>query len=324
MHSNKSYSDNSPILFIVAPCFNEEDVLPETSKRLAEKIEFLCAKEEISEQSKIFFIDDGSMDNTWEIIEKYYSENPKRFGGIKLTKNKGHQKALLCGLLSLKSYCDMIISIDADLQDDINIIDEMVVKFKSGCEIVYGVRSDRNTDSFFKRTTALGFYSLMRLLGVDILHNHADFRLMGKRSLDALSEYGETNLFLRGIIPMIGYKTGIVYYSRAERFAGTSKYPLKKMLAFSFEGITSLSIKPIRMITWLGILIFCISIGLIVYFLFQHFSGFTITGWSSIIVSLWGIGGLVLLAIGIIGEYIGKIYLESKQRPHFHVEQVLK
>jgi hypothetical protein len=245
------------------------------------------------------------------------------FSGIKLSKNRGHQNALLCGLFSAKDLCDAGISLDADLQDDIEVIDEMVEKYKTGCEIVYGVRSGRKTDTPFKRISALCFYSFMKLLGADIVHNHAEYRLMGKNALNALSEYREINLFLRGIVPLLGFKTGIVYYSRTKRFAGKSKYPLHKMVKFALEGITSFSIKPIRMITSLGILLFCASIGMIIYFMVRHYTGHTVTGWSSTICSLWAIGGLILFSIGVVGEYVGKIYLETKQRPRFHVEKFL-
>ncbi|GMO30053.1 MAG: glycosyltransferase family 2 protein [Termitinemataceae bacterium] len=312
------------ILSIVVPCYNENSVLPETAKRLASKIEQLKSQKLISENSNIVFIDDGSTDDTWDIISKYHNENPALFYGIKLSKNRGHQNALLCGLLTMKDHCDVAISIDADLQDDIEIFDKMLAQHVSaGCEIVYGVRSKRKTDSVFKRTTALLFYSFMRFLGVEIIYNHSDFRLMGKLALNALSKYKEVNLFLRGIIPMLGFKCGIEYYERAARFAGNSKYPLKKMLAFSFQGITSLSIKPIRMITFLGVFIFFFSIVMAAYFIYRHFSGHTIVGWSSMIVSLWAIGGLILFSIGIVGEYIGKIYLEAKQRPRYQIEQFL-
>jgi glycosyltransferase involved in cell wall biosynthesis len=310
-------------LSIVVPCYNEEEVLPETAKRLQEKINSLISRRVISDRSTIIFVDDGSADKTWEIITRLHAEKPEIFSGIKLSKNRGHQNALLCGLFSAKDLCDACISLDADLQDDIEVIDEMVEKYKTGCEIVYGVRSGRKTDTPFKRLTALCFYSFMKLLGADIVYNHADYRLMGKNALAALSEYREINLFLRGIVPMLGFKTGIVYYSRAERFAGKSKYPLQKMIKFALEGITSFSIKPIRMITSLGILIFCASIGMIIYFFVRHYTGHTVTGWSSTICSIWAIGVIILFSIGIVGEYIGKIYLETKQRPRFHVEEFL-
>jgi len=311
------------ILAIIVPCYNEQEVLPETAKRLSGKMQQLVNEQIIDEKSQIFFIDDGSSDNTWNLIEKYHTENPRHFSGIKLSKNRGHQNALLCGLLAVKDFVDAAVSIDADLQDDIDVIGKMMEKYRAGYEIVYGVRSDRKADSFFKRATAQGFYRFMRFLGVDVVYNHADFRLMGKNALDALAGYGEVNLFLRGITPLLGFKTGIEYYSRAERLAGISKYPLRKMLKFALEGITSFSIKPIRMITFLGIFIFTVSIAMIAYFFVRYFTGHTISGWASIACSLWGIGGLILFSIGIVGEYIGKIYLETKRRPRFHVEQFL-
>jgi glycosyltransferase involved in cell wall biosynthesis len=311
------------ILAIVVPCYNEEEVLPETAKRLSGKIRSLVAKGAVSEKSKIVFVDDGSRDNTWGLIEKYYADDPDVFCGIKLSRNRGHQNALLCGLLSMKDYADAAVSIDADLQDDVDVIDRMVERRREGYEIVYGVRSIRKTDSLFKRASAQGFYRLMRFLGADIVYNHADCRLMGKEALDALSEYKEVNLFLRGIVPLLGYKTCIEYFERAERFAGMSKYPLRKMLAFAFEGISSFSIKPIRFITVLGVLIFTVSLAMIVYFFARYFSGRTVAGWASIVCSLWGIGGLILLAVGVVGEYIGKMYLETKQRPKYRIEKLL-
>jgi glycosyltransferase involved in cell wall biosynthesis len=312
-----------PFISLVIPCYNEEDVLPETAKRLSDKIRQLISKKVISEKSTIFFVDDGSGDNTWGLIKKFHTENPQLFSGIKLSKNRGHQNALLCGLLAAKDYVDAVISIDADLQDDIDIIDKMIEKHTQGYEIVYGVRKSRETDSFFKRSTAQSFYRLMRFLGVDIVYNHADFRLMGKYALESLAEYGEVNLFLRGIIPLLGFKTCIEYYKRSERFAGKSKYPFRKMVKFALEGITSFSIKPMRMITMLGILLFTASIAMIIYFIFRYFSGHTVSGWASIACSLWGIGGLILFSIGIVGEYIGKIYMETKHRPRYHIEQFL-
>jgi glycosyltransferase involved in cell wall biosynthesis len=311
------------IIAIIVPCYNEQEVLPETARKLSGKIQQLISKQIISKKSKIFFIDDGSSDNTWGLIEKYHSENPQDFSGIKLSKNRGHQNALLCGLIAVKDQVDAAVSIDADLQDDIDVIDKMIEKYRAGYEIAYGVRSDRKADSFFKRSTAQGFYRLMRFLGVDVVYNHADFRLMGRNALQALSQYGEVNLFLRGIIPLLGFKTSIEYYTRAERQAGTSKYPLRKMLKFALEGITSFSVKPIRMITFLGIFIFTVSIAMIAYFFVRFFTGHTISGWASIACSLWGIGGLILFSIGVVGEYIGKIYLETKRRPRFHVEKLL-
>ena len=310
------------VLYLVIPCYNEEEVLPETSKQLREKMLSLIEKGRISNESRIVFVNDGSKDRTWEIIEKLHEEDPI-YQGVKLSRNKGHQNALLAGLMTVKDKCDMTISLDADLQDDIDAIDEMVEKYYDGCDIVYGVRNSRDTDTAFKRKTAEGYYKVMGFLGADIVYNHADYRLMSRRALDGLESFGEVNLFLRGVVPMIGYKSDKVYYARKERFAGESKYPLKKMLAFAWEGLTSLSIKPIRMIMTLGSLIFLISIIMLIYSVIRHAAGATTIGWTSTVVSIWAIGGLQLLAIGIIGEYIGKIYLETKHRPKFIVEKYL-
>ena len=276
----------------------------------------------ISRESKIMFVNDGSRDRTWEIIKELHESNPI-YSGVKLSRNKGHQNALLAGLMTAKEKADMAISLDADLQDDVDVIDQMVEKYYEGNDVVYGVRSARDTDTFFKKFTAEGFYKIMQAMGVEIVFNHADYRLMSRRALEGLSEFREVNLFLRGIVPLIGYKSDIVTYERHERFAGESKYPLKKMLAFATDGITSFSIKPIRMITTCGFLIFAISILMLLYFLVVHFMGRTVHGWTSTIVSIWAIGGLQLLAIGIVGEYIGKIYLETKARPKYIIETVL-
>ncbi|MFR0880258.1 MAG: glycosyltransferase family 2 protein [Oscillospiraceae bacterium] len=310
-------------LYMVIPCYNEQEVLHETARQLKEKMESLKSRNMISDKSRIVFVNDGSKDNTWSIIEELH-QSDSIFRGIKLSRNKGHQNALMAGLMTVKNECDAAISLDADLQDDINAIDAMVEKFSEGCDIVYGVRSARKTDTFFKKFTAESFYKIMEKMGVEVTYNHADYRLMSKRALDALEQFKEVNLFLRGIVPMIGYKTDCVYYERKERFAGESKYPLKKMIAFAMEGITSLSIKPIGMITALGVGIFTISIIMLIYFLVRHFIGQTVEGWTSLAVSVWAIGGLQLLAIGIIGEYIGKIYLETKARPKFIIEKYLK
>ena len=310
-------------LYMVIPCYNEQEVLHETARQLKEKMESLKSRNMISDKSRIVFVNDGSKDNTWQIIEELH-QSDSIFRGIKLSRNKGHQNALMAGLMTVKNECDAAISLDADLQDDINAIDAMVEKFSEGCDIVYGVRSARKTDTFFKKFTAESFYKIMEKMGVEVTYNHADYRLMSKRALDALEQFKEVNLFLRGIVPMIGYKTDCVYYERKERFAGESKYPLKKMIAFAMEGITSLSIKPIGMITALGVGIFTISIIMLIYFLVRHFMGQTVEGWTSLAVSVWAIGGLQLLAIGIIGEYIGKIYLETKARPKFIIEKYLK
>ena len=310
------------ILYLVIPCYNEEAVLHETAKQLLAKMNSMFDRGMISRESKIMFVNDGSRDRTWEIIKELHESNPI-YSGVKLSRNKGHQNALLAGLMTAKEKADMTISLDADLQDDVDVIDQMVEKYYEGNDVVYGVRSARDTDTFFKKFTAEGFYKIMQAMGVEIVFNHADYRLMSRRALEGLSEFREVNLFLRGIVPLIGYKSDIVTYERHERFAGESKYPLKKMLAFATDGITSFSIKPIRMITTCGFLIFAISILMLLYFLVVHFMGRTVHGWTSTIVSIWAIGGLQLLAIGIVGEYIGKIYLETKARPKYIIETVL-
>lgn len=311
------------VLYLVIPCYNEEEVLPETSKRLTAKLGAMIEMGLISQDSKIVFVNDGSKDHTWQLIRQYHEENPM-IQGINLSRNKGHQSALLAGLMTVKEYCDMAISMDADLQDDVDAIDQFVEKYYEGCEVVYGVRSERKTDSFFKRASAQSYYKLMLHMGVEIVYNHADYRLMSRRALDEMEGFKEVNLFLRGIVPLIGFQSGVVTYERHERFAGESKYPLKKMLNFAFDGITSFSVKPIRMVTTLGIIIFAISILMLIYFLITWCIGWTVPGWTSIVVSVWAIGGLQLLAIGIIGEYIGKIYMETKARPKFIVQEYLK
>lgn len=309
-------------LYLVIPCYNEEDVLPETAKRLKEKMVSLVEAGKIDKNSRITFVNDGSKDKTWEIIRALHEEDVI-FSGINLSRNRGHQNALLAGLMTVKDHADMVISMDADLQDDINAIDEMIDKYLEGKDIVYGVRSSRAKDTFFKKTTAEGFYKFMNIMGANTVFNHADYRLMSKRALEGLAEFGEVNLFLRGVVPMIGYPWDVVYYERGERFAGESKYPLGKMLAFAAEGITSLSIKPIRLITGLGFFIFLISIVMLIYSFYRHFTGATIQGWTTLMVSVWAIGGLILLSLGVVGEYIGKIYLETKARPRFIVEQFI-
>ena len=310
-------------LYLAIPCYNEEEVLRDSAEKLNNKYNEMMAEGKISPDSKIVFIDDGSKDKTWSIISELHKENPV-FQGIKLTRNRGHQNALLCGLMTLKDKADAVISIDADLQDDINVFDEMVEKYENGCDVVYGVRSKRATDTFFKRFTAEAFYKILNKMGAKVIFNHADFRLMSKRALEAFSMYKETNIFLRGMVPLVGYKSDVVKYERAERLAGESKYPLKKMLALAWEGITSLSIQPIRMITWLGAIIFAISLVIIVYSLVRFFIGATVSGWASTLCSIWALGGLQLHAIGVIGEYIGKIYLETKRRPRYIVEEFLE
>lgn len=310
------------ILYVVVPCYNEQEVLAETSKRLREKFQTLIGSGKIDEKSRIVFVNDGSKDNTWKIIEELHRQD-NLFSGINLSRNRGHQNALLAGLMTVKDCADVAISMDADLQDDINAMDEMLDKYYGGCDVVYGVRSKRATDTFFKRFTAESFYKMMNAMGANTVYNHADYRLMSKRALEGLAEFKEVNLFLRGMVPMIGYPSDVVYYERSERFAGESKYPLKKMISFAIEGITSLSTKPIKMITNLGVFIFLFSFVILIYSLIRHFSGDTVAGWTTIIVSVWAIGGLILLSLGIIGEYIGKIYLESKERPRYIIEQFL-
>ena len=309
-------------LYFVIPCYNEQEVLPETARRLRSKLSGLVSSRTVSEESRIVFVNDGSTDATWFLITQLHEQDPV-FSGINLSLNRGHQNALLAGLLTVRRYADMVISMDADLQDDIDASDEMIRKYYAGADIVYGIRSSRTSDTFFKRTTAEAFYKMMNMMGVKTLPDHADYRLMSRRALAALSEFREVNLFLRGIVPMIGFNEDVVYYERAERFAGSSKYPLRKMMAFAMEGVTSLSTRPIHMITGLGIFIFVVSILMLIWSLIRHAMGATIIGWSSMYVSIWAIGGLILLSLGIIGEYIGKIYLESKDRPRFIIEEFL-
>ena len=310
------------VLYVVVPCYNEEEVLPETSKRLYEKLRTLILDGKISQQSRVMFVNDGSKDKTWEIITSLHESN-RLFSGVNLARNRGHQNALLAGLMTAKERADMVISMDADLQDDINAMDKMIDEYIAGADIVYGVRSARTTDTRFKRWTAEGFYKLMKGLGVDVVFNHADYRLMSKRALEGLAEFKEVNLFLRGIVPQIGYKSATVEYERAERFAGESKYPFKKMLSFALEGITSFAVRPIRLIASLGIFITFVSVIIIIWAIVQKCIGSTEAGWTSLLASVWMIGGIQLFCIGIIGEYIGKIYMESKERPRYIIESVL-
>ena len=310
------------VLYIVVPCYNEEEVLHETTKQLKEKIKSLIKKNVISPESKVMYVNDGSKDNTWPII-KEISQKEKLFTGISLSKNRGHQNALLAGLMTAKEYADIVISMDADLQDDINAIDEMIEKSYNGYDIVYGVRSSRKKDTFFKKFTAEGFYKIMAKMGVEIVFNHADYRLTSKRVLNNLEEYGEVNLFLRGIFPLIGYKTDIVYYERKERFAGKSKYPLKKMLSFAWDGITSFSIKPIKLILSIGIIILFLSMLVIIYSIIMKIIGRTVSGWTFIMCSIWFIAGVQMVSLGVIGEYIGKIYSETKKRPRYFISENL-
>ena len=318
--------DKKSQLAIVVPCYNEEEMLPITSEALRASLDDLFSKGLISDDSFVLFVDDGSKDKTWELISEECKKYPTKIYGLKLAGNVGHQFALTAGLLTAKDCSDVTISIDADLQDDVNVFEDMLVKFHDGCDIVYGVRNSRKKDTFFKRTTAQAFYKLMNSMGVKTIYNHADFRLMSKRSLEAFAKYPERNLFLRGIVPLIGFKTDCVYYERLERQAGESKYPLKKMLALAIEGITSFSIKPISFITGFGVMIVILSFLALIYVLVSYFFGIfgeTQPGWSSLMLSIWFIGGVQLISIGLIGQYIGKIYVEVKQRPRYHIETFL-
>ena len=307
-------------LFVVIPCYNEEEVLPETSKRLVKKMAELEKKGLITPDSKVLLVNDGSRDRTWELICELHKQNPM-FEGVKLSRNRGHQNALLAGLMTAKGRCDVSISMDADLQDDMDAMDRFLEKYEEGCEIVYGVRNKRETDTFFKRETALMFYRLMKALGVDITFNHADYRLMSNRALEALSQFEEVNLFLRGLAPLVGFQSDVVYYDRSERFAGESKYPFKKMLAFAIDGITSFSVKPLRLITSVGMVIFVVSLFMLLYTLVSWITGNAVLGWTSTLASIWMIGGIQLLCLGVIGEYVGKIYNESKRRPRFIIDR---
>lgn len=301
-------------LYVVVPCYNEEAVLPETTRRLGDKLHAMMAAGSISADSRVLFVDDGSRDRTWELIEQAHAQD-ELFTGAKLSRNRGHQNALLAGLMTAKGCADMVISMDADLQDDINAMDKFVEEYYAGHDIVYGVRSSRATDTAFKRLTGEGFYKVMRKLGVEIVNNHAEYRLMSRRALEALSKYDERNLFLRGIVPLLGYPAAIVPYERAERFAGETKYPLKKMLSFAIEGITSFSVKPLTFITWLGILIMAISA------LTMIINAIAGGGLSLVACSIWLMGGIQLLCTGVLGEYIGKIYSEVKRRPRYFIEK---
>ena len=310
-------------LAIVVPCYNEEEVLKIASSALREVIEDLIRKGKISDESFVLFVNDGSTDRTWELIEEEHDAYPTRVCGVKLAGNVGHQFALTAGLLTAKDISDVTVSIDADLQDDVSVIEEMIDKFHAGCDIVYGVRKERKTDTFFKRTTAQAFYKLMNFMGVKTVYNHADFRLMSKRAVEEFSKYKETNLFLRGMMPLLGYQSDNVYYNRKERAAGESKYPVKKMLALAFNGISSFSVRPISLITGAGIVIIFLSILAAIYALISYFTGHVVQGWTSLILSIWFLGGMQLIAIGLVGQYIGKIYLEVKGRPRYNIEKIL-
>lgn len=310
----------TPTLYIVIPCYNEEAVLPVTAPMFLQKLTSLEKDGKISDKSKIMFVNDGSKDKTWEIIESLSREND-RFCGICLSRNRGHQNALLAGLMEAKSKCDITISIDCDGQDDIDAMDKMVDEYLTGAEIVYGVRSSRKKDSFFKRTTAQGFYKLLNAMGAEVVYNHADYRLVSSKVLNEFSNFKEVNLFLRGMIPLVGFKSSSVYYERHERLAGKSHYPLKKMLGLAFDGITSLSVKPIRLITAFGFFIALLSLAGIVWSIVSVILGLTVAGWASTVSIICFLGGVQLLSLGIIGEYIGKIYLETKGRPRYIISE---
>lgn len=315
---------NTPeILYMVVPCYNEEEVLNETAGRLKEKYQSLIERNMISPESRVVFVNDGSKDSTWDIICRLHESDPDFFSGINLARNAGHQNAVLAGLMTVREICDMAITMDADLQDDINTIDAMVEKYYEGNQVVYGVRNARDTDTFFKRFTAEGFYKFMKVMGADVVFNHADFRLMSKRVLNELAEFREINLFLRGMVPLIGFKSCSVFYERHERFAGESKYPLKKMLAFAINGITSFSTKPLKLITVLGGVMSVLSVLAFLWAFIVKIIGHSEIGWSSTMCSIWLIGGLQLLCLGIIGEYVGKIYAEVKQRPRYIIDRFI-
>lgn len=321
-NKNKIMASNNKILYIVVPCYKEEAMLPLSAPILLKKLNELIAIGKISDNSRILFVNDGSQDNTWPIIKALH-EQDIHYSGVNLAGNVGHQNALVAGLTIASEKADYTISIDADLQDDINAFDEMLAKAEEGCDIVYGVRKERKTDTFFKRNTALAFYKIMEKLGVKSIYNHADYRLMSKRATKFLCSFRERNLFLRGMVPLIGYKTDCVYYNRSERLAGDSKYPLGKMINFAIEGITSFSVKPVRMVFFTGVLFLIIAVCVLTYVLYSYFKGEVVPGWSSLMVSMWFIGGSILAGMGIVGEYVGKIYLEVKDRPRFNIESVL-
>lgn len=312
----------APVLAIVVPCYKEEAVLHETHKRLSQLLDRLTTEERISPKSYILYVNDGSTDRTWEIIKEFY-KNTSYACGLNLAGNVGHQNALMAGLNAVKERCDAAISIDADLQDDVNVIPEMVERYMEGNDIVYGVRRERKTDTFFKRTTALAFYRLMKTMGAKSVYNHADYRLMSSRAIQQLCRFRERNLYLRGLVPLIGYQTACVYYNRDRRFAGESKYPFKKMLNFAIDGITSFSVKPVRMIFWLGCIFLLIALCVTIWTLRAYFLHDTVPGWSSLMISLWLVGGTILVSLGIVGEYIGKIYIEVKDRPRYNEEELL-
>ena len=308
-----------PVLYIVVPCFNEQEALPHSHERLSKLIEEMIAQGSIGAESKLLYVDDGSRDNTWEIIEKLSSES-NRVAGVKLACNSGHQNALMAGLAAAVEHCDITVSIDADLQDDINVIPQMVERYRGGCDIVFGVRRDRKSDSWLKRTTAGMFYRLMERLGVDTINNHADYRLMSRRAVMALLDYKERNLFIRGIVTKLGYKTDCVYYDRAARIAGESGYSLRKMMNFAIDGITSFSVKPVRLVFTVGLVFLLIALIMLIYVLCAYFMGRAVSGWPSLFLSVWLVGAFILIGLGIIGEYVGKIYIEVKNSPRYNID----
>lgn len=320
MENEISTAMKTDVLYIVVPCFNEQEVLPVTTPRLLQQLSLLQQDRLVDEHSRILYVDDGSTDDTWALIDRHCREHD-RVCGVKLAGNVGHQNALVAGMTVARERADIIVTIDADLQDDVSVIGQMVERYRQGCDIVYGVRRERKSDTWFKRNTALAFYRLMQRLGVKSVYNHADYRLMSRRAVNQLLQYRERNLFLRGIVPLVGYRSEKVYYDRCERLAGESKYPLGKMMSFAVDGITSFSIKPVRMVLTLGVVFTLIALVMLAYVLVAYFGGRTVSGWSSLILSLWFIGGCVLIGLGIVGEYIGKIYIEVKDRPRYNIEQ---
>ena len=312
----------SPILYIVIPCYNEQEALPITARRMTELLDDMAGKKLIAPDSRVTLVDDGSKDDTWKVISSLH-EADGRFEGVKLAHNAGHMNALWAGMTMVVDKCDCLVTIDADLQDDVNAIYGFLEKYAAGADIVYGVRDNRDTDTAFKRVTAQGFYKVMDKLGVETVYNHAEYRLMSRRAVQALLSFGEVNMFLRGMVPLLGFNTEKVYYSRGERVAGETKYPLKKMIAFAIEGITSFSNKPIRFVTYAGIVAALLGLVMAIYTLVSFCTGHTVAGWASMMMSIWLLGGIQLIALGLIGEYIGKIYMETKRRPKFILEEYL-
>lgn len=308
-----------PILYIVVPCYNEQEVLPSTNEKLSHKLDEMKSSELVDEKSKLLYVDDGSRDNTWGIVERL-SQQSSNVVGVKLAGNSGHQNALMAGLATAVEHCDVTVTIDADLQDDIAVIPQMLDHFNNGCDMVFGVRQERKTDSWFKRTTAGMFYKLMKWLGVNTIDNHADYRLMSNRAVKALLDYRERNLFLRGIVTKLGYKTDCVYYDRSARTAGETKYPLRKMINFAIDGITSFSVKPVRLVFTVGVIFLVIALIMLAYVLVSYFMGRAVSGWPSLILSVWLVGAFILIGLGIIGEYVGKIYTEVKNRPRYNID----